>query len=145
MPGLESGPFSTSVDRRWTTAVASLSYRRAIERSSSASEDRLDVRAPRVATFSIAFLVVALVLAGAEAPGSREGLIAFEPDYSIYTVQPDGSDLRVLAEHGQRDPGGVGDGYLVYPSFTPDGSREADARTRTGDPFRVGSRSTPPS
>ena len=65
-------------------------------------------------------------MCGARRPGtpaSREGLIAFERDYSIYLVKPDGSGLRVLAERGQRDPGGEGDGYLVYPSFTPDGSR----------------------
>ena len=78
---------------------------------------------PRIATLSIAILGVCAVLAGAGAPASGEGLIAFERDYSIYLVKPDGSGLRVLAERGQRDPGGEGDGYLAYPSFTTDGSR----------------------
>ena len=77
--------------------------------------------APRMGTLGIAFLVVVAVLAGAGSPASREGLIVFERDYSIYIVKPDGSGLRVLAKRGQRDPGGEGDGYLVYPSFTPDG------------------------
>ena len=78
---------------------------------------------PRIAALGIAIPVLVAVLAGSGTPAAREGLIAFERDYSIYILKPDGSDLRVLAKRGQRDPGGEGDGYLVYPSFTPDGSR----------------------
>ncbi len=78
---------------------------------------------PRIAALGIAIPVLVAVLAGSGTPAAREGLIAFERDYSIYILKPDGSDLRVLATRGQRDPGGEGDGYLVYPSFTPDGSR----------------------
>ena len=92
-----------------------------LESSLSACEDRLRVTVPRTATLSIAFLVVVAALASPGTPASREGLIAFERDYSIYTVKPDGSDLGLLAKRGQRDPGREGDGYLVYPSFTPDG------------------------
>ena len=77
----------------------------------------------RIATLGIALSVLVAVLAGSGTPAAREGLIAFERDYSVYTVKPDGSDLGVLAKRGQRDPGGEGDGYLVYPSFTPDGMR----------------------
>jgi Tol biopolymer transport system component len=72
---------------------------------------------------AMASLVAVAVLPGTGTTAPREGLIAFEGDYSIYLVKPDGSSLRVLARRGETDPGGEGDGYLVYPSFTTDGSR----------------------
>ncbi len=89
----------------------------------SARDHHLDVTVRRVATLSIVVLGLLAVVASPGAPAAREGLIAFERNYSIYVAKPDGSDIRVLAERGQRDPGGEGDGYLVYPSFTPDGTR----------------------
>lgn len=78
--------------------------------------------AARIA-LAIASLVAVAVLPGTGTTAPREGLIAFGRDFSIYLVKPNGSGLRVLAKRGERDPGGEGDGYLVYPSFTPDGSR----------------------
>jgi hypothetical protein len=70
-------------------------------------------------------LMVAAAAIGVTVPGhastARTGLIAFERNYSIYVVEPDGSGLRLLAKKFGREPG-EGDGYLFAPSFTPDGS-----------------------
>jgi hypothetical protein len=71
-------------------------------------------------------LIVAAATLAVSVPGqastARSGLIAFERDYSIYVVSPDGSGLRLLAKKGEQGPG-EGDGYLLAPAFTPDGSR----------------------
>ena len=70
-------------------------------------------------------LIVAAAAIAVTVPGqastTRTGLIAFERNYSIYVVEPDGSGLRLLAKKGEQGPG-EGDGLLVSPSFTPDGS-----------------------
>jgi Tol biopolymer transport system component len=70
-------------------------------------------------------LIVAAAAIAVTVPGQastvRTGLIAFERNYSIYVVEPDGSGLRLLAKKFGHEPG-EGDGYLVSPSITPDGS-----------------------
>jgi Tol biopolymer transport system component len=75
----------------------------------------------------LALLVISVAIAlGISLPSgaspARAGLIAFERDYSIYVVNPDGSGLRLLAKKGEQGPG-EGDGLLLRPAFTPDGSR----------------------
>lgn len=77
--------------------------------------------ASRIA-FAIASSAVVVALPSTGTSADREGLIAFEAHWSIHLVAPDGSGLRVLANEGEQSPG-EGDGYLYYPSFTPDGSR----------------------
>jgi TolB protein len=77
--------------------------------------------ARRVA-LAIASSAVVAAFPGTGTTAAREGLVAFEANWSIHLVKPDGSGLRVLAAEGERSPG-EGDGYLYYPSFAPDGSR----------------------
>ena len=71
---------------------------------------------------AVASSAVVAAFPGTGTTATREGLVAFEANWSIHLVEPDGSGLRVLAEKGEPSPG-EGDGYLFYPSFTPDGSR----------------------